>query len=155
MVRLRSINAIADDGASGAKADSPFALVLEMGYQVLQPGYVITPSFDLYNEEGVCVFVTADADPDWYRRPKALGRYVSRVTVPGNFLREGTLIVDASISTADPVTVHAYEREAVAFRVIDSGARYSMRGTHAARVRGVVRPRLDWRTNLRDEFPVA
>jgi lipopolysaccharide transport system ATP-binding protein len=80
-----------------------------------------------------------------------VGQYVSRVTVPGNFLSEGTLIVDAAISTMETTTVHAHEREAVAFQVIDSIDGDSMRGDYGGAMPGVVRPRLDWRTSLQEE----
>jgi lipopolysaccharide transport system ATP-binding protein len=108
-----------------------------------------------YNEEGVCVFVTADTDPEWRRRQKPVGRYVSRVTIAGDLLNEGTLVVDAAIRSIDPVTVHAHEREAVAFQVVDGIDGDSMRGDYGSVVPGVVRPRLDWRTNLQEELPAT
>jgi lipopolysaccharide transport system ATP-binding protein len=155
VVRLRSVSVIADDGASRATVDIRLPVVLEMAYDVLQPGYVPIPNFHLYNEEGVCAFVTAATDPEWRRRPKPVGHYVSRVTIPGNFLSEGTLIVDAAISTMDPATVHAHEREVVAFQVIDSIDGDSMRGDYGGSVPGVVRPRLDWQTIVEDEPSTA
>ena len=155
VVRLRSVSVIADDGASSATVDIRRPVVLEMAYDVLQPGYAPIPNFHLYNEEGICVFVTADTDPKWRRRQKPVGRYVSRVTVPGNFLSEGTLIVDAAISTMDPVTVHAHEREAVAFQVIDSIDGDSMRGDYGGSMPGAVRPRLDWQTIVENEPSTA
>jgi lipopolysaccharide transport system ATP-binding protein len=155
VVRLRSVSVIADDGASRATVDIRLPVVLEMAYDVLQPGYVPSPNFHLYNEEGVCAFVTADTDPEWRRRAKPVGHYVSRVTIPGNFLSEGTLVVDAAISTMDPATVHAHEREAVAFQVIDSIDGDSMRGDYGGSVPGVVRPRLDWQTIVEDEPSTA
>ena len=146
VVRLRSVSVIADDGAPRETMDIRRPVILEMAYEVLRPGYTLIPNFHLFNEEGICVFVTADSDPDWQRRTKSAGRYVSRVTVPGNFLSEGTLVVDAAISTMDPATVHVHEREAVAFQVIDSIDGDSMRGEFGGTVPGVVRPRLDWHT---------
>lgn len=148
VVRLRSVGVISNDGAYGAATDIRRPVTLEMAYDVLQPGYIPVPNFHLYNEEGICVFVTGDTDPQWRRRQKPAGRYVSRVTIPGNFLSEGTLVVDAAISTIDPTTVHAHEREAVAFQVIDSIDGDSVRGDYGGAVPGVVRPRLEWRTSL-------
>jgi lipopolysaccharide transport system ATP-binding protein len=109
----------------------------------------------LYNEDGICAFVTADNDPEWRRRPKPPGRYVSRVRIPGNFLSEGTLVIDAAISTMDPVTVHVHEREAVAFQVIDSIDGDSARGQYGGAIPGVVRPHLDWRTLAEEELPAT
>jgi lipopolysaccharide transport system ATP-binding protein len=146
VARLRSVGVVGDDGAFHATADIRRPVVIEIVYDVLLPGRSPVPNFHVHNEEGICVFVTADTDPEWRGRPKPVGRYVSRVTIPGNFLSEGTLIVDAAISTMDPATVHAHEREAVAFQVIDSLDGDSMRGDYGGAVPGVVRPRLDWHT---------
>ena len=46
--------------------------------------------------------------------------HFSTAWIPGNLLAEGTLIVGAAISTMDPVRMHFYERDAVAFQVMDS-----------------------------------
>ena len=75
--------------------------------------------------------------------------------MPGNFLSEGTLVVDAAISTMDPVTVHAHEREAVAFQVIDSIDGDSMRGDYGGSIPGVVRPQLDWQTIVENKPSAA
>lgn len=155
VVRLRSVSVIADDDVPSATVDIRRPMMLEMTYDVLQPGYIPIPNFHLYNEEGICVFVTGDNDPEWRRRRKPVGRYVSRVTVPGNFLSEGTLIVDAAISTMDPAMVHAHEREAVAFQVVDSIDGDSARGDYGGSVPGVVRPRLDWHTVVEIEASTA
>jgi homopolymeric O-antigen transport system ATP-binding protein len=146
VVRLRSVNVLADDGTTSATADIRRPVTLEMSYDVLQPDYIPAPNFRLYNEEGVCVFITFDTNPEWRWRTKSVGRYLSRVTIPGNFLSEGTLIVDAAISTMDPATVHALEREAVAFQVIDSIEGDSTRGDYGGTVPGIVRPLLPWQT---------
>jgi len=155
-VRLRSVSVIAEDGIPSATVDIRRPVTLEMSYEVLLRGYIPAPNFRLYNEEGVCVFITFDTDPEWRRRTKPVGRYVSRVTIPGNFLSEGTLIVDAAISTMDPATVHALERDAVAFQVIDSTDGDSTRGDYGGTVPGIVRPLLPWQTVEIDEsLPTA
>jgi lipopolysaccharide transport system ATP-binding protein len=46
----------------------------------------------------------------------------------------------------DPVTVHYFERDAVAFQVIDSLDGNSARGDYAGPMPGVVRPLLKWST---------
>jgi len=153
VVKLRRVSVIADDGSCREAIDIRRPVALEIAYQVLQSGHVLVPNFLLYNEDGICAFVTADNDPEWRRRPKPPGRYVSRVRIPGNFLSEGTLVVDAAISTMDPVTVHVHEREAVAFQVIDSIDGDSARGQYGGAIPGVVRPHLDWRTLAEEELP--
>ena len=145
-MRLRSVSVISDDGTCSATVDIRRPVILEIAYDVLQHGCVPVPNFHLYSEEGICVFVTGDTDPELSRRPKPIGSYVNRAIIPGNFLSEGTLIVDAAISTLDPAAVHAHEREAVAFQVIDSIEGDSMRGDYGGSLPGVVRPHLHWQT---------
>ena len=146
VVRFRSVSVIAHDGVSRAAVDIRYPAVLEMVYDELQPDHVPVPNLQLYNEESICVFINGDTDPEWHRQSKQVGRHVSRVTMPGNFLSEGTLILDAAISTLDPVTVHVYEPEAIAFQVIDGIDGDSLRSDYGAAVPGVVRPHLQWRT---------
>jgi len=92
-----------------------------------------------------------DLSPEWRRRPRPVGRFVSTAWIPGNFLSEGSLIVQAAISTMDPVVVHFDERDAVAFQVIDSLDGDSARGDYAGSVPGVVRPLLRWTTRFDED----
>lgn len=146
IARLRRVSVLAEGTTPSETIDIRRPVVLEMAYEVLQSGHMPVPNFHLFNEEGICVFVTADTDPMWRHRPKPVGDYVSRVTIPGNFLSEGTLVINAALSTLDPVTVHAHEREAVAFQVVDSIEGDSLRGDYGGAFPGVVRPHLCWKT---------
>ena len=71
------------------------------------------------------------------------------MNVPGNFLAEGTIFVTAAISTYLPLQVHLQERDVVAFSVIDSLEGDSMRGDYAGVLPGIVRPDLDWETEVK------
>ena len=95
----------------------------------------------------MCVFIAGDHDPEWQRRARVPGRYTTTAWIPGNFLSEGTMVVSAAVSTMDPVTVHFFERDAVAFQVIDSLDGDSARGDYAGPFPGVVRPLLKWSTS--------
>jgi lipopolysaccharide transport system ATP-binding protein len=54
---------------------------------VLQPGHVLVPNFGFKSDAGVGLFLTHDRDPAWLRRPRPVGRHISRVWVPGHFWR--------------------------------------------------------------------
>ncbi|HEX8458779.1 MAG TPA: ABC transporter ATP-binding protein [Pyrinomonadaceae bacterium] len=123
---------------------------IEVEYEVLTPGYVLVPNLHFYNEEGVYAFVIADLEPAWRNRPRPAGRYLSTAHIPGNLLSEGTLFVGVALSTFNPEIVHFYERDAIAFQVIDSMDGDSARGDYAGPMPGVVRPLVDWRTQLLD-----
>jgi lipopolysaccharide transport system ATP-binding protein len=101
----------------------------------------------------VCLFIVNDQHGDWGHRPRPVGRIVSTVEIPGNYLAEGPIIVRAVVSTMDPVTVHFSEDDVVAFQVVDSLDGDSARGAFAGAFPGVVRPLLEWTTEL--ESPAA
>jgi lipopolysaccharide transport system ATP-binding protein len=119
---------------------------IEMEYDVLKPGYIVHPNMYLYNEEGVCVLGSQDMDSQWRGRLRPGGRYVSTVTIPGNFLAEGMLYVDANMNTLEPFIFQYQCRSAVAFLVTDTLEGDSARGHWTGHMAGVVRPMLEWTT---------
>lgn len=144
IVRLLAVRVRTEDGAIADAVDIRKPVGIEMEFEVLNPGRVLVPNYTFFNEEGIEVFVAADTDPIWRRRPRPGGRYLSTAWIPGNLLSEGTIIVGAAISTMDPVEVHFYERDVVAFQVVDSLDGDSARGDYAGPMPGIVRPLLRW-----------
>jgi lipopolysaccharide transport system ATP-binding protein len=143
IVRLRAVRVCNGKGELATALDVREPVQLEMTYEVLAPGHVLTPNFHFYNDEGICVFISADVANVRERQP---GTYVSRAVIPGNFLAEGSLFVGAAVSTLETSTVHFFERDIVAFQVVDSMDGESARGAYAGAFPGVVRPRLAWET---------
>jgi lipopolysaccharide transport system ATP-binding protein len=146
IVRLCSVRVRSPEGHTIESLDIRRPVGVEMVYQVLKSGSVLVPNFHFYNGEGVCVFIAQDNDPFWRRKPRPVGRYVSTAWIPGNYLAEGTLIVGAAVSTHNPVIVHCFERDAVAFQVVDSFDGDSARGDYRGPMAGIVRPILKWQT---------
>ncbi len=144
IVRLRSIHVRTEDGQICETIDIRSPVGVEMGFEVLEPGHVLVPNYHFMNREGICVFVAPEHDTEWKRRPRPMGRYVSTAWIPGNFLAEGALIIGAAISTIDPVTIHFFERDVVAFQVVDTLDGDSVRGDYAGPIPGTVRPMLSW-----------
>jgi lipopolysaccharide transport system ATP-binding protein len=151
IVRLAAVRVCTEDGVFSDALDIRRPIGIEMEYEVFQSGHVLTPNYHFYNEEGVYAFVAGEADPAWTGRLRPVGRYISTAWIPGNLLSEGTLFVGAAISTMDPVVVHFYERDAVAFQIIDSMDGDSARGQYAGPMPGVVRPLLQWSTRMISE----
>ena len=60
-------------------------------------------------------------------------------------------MVGAALSTMDPVVAHFFERDAVAFQIVDTMEGDSARGDYAGPIPGVIRPVLDWDTRLLSE----
>jgi lipopolysaccharide transport system ATP-binding protein len=143
---LRAVKVLTENGEIAESIDIRQSVGIEMEFEVLQPGHILAPNYNFFNEEGVCAFVAIDQDPTWRRRPRPAGIYVSTVWIPGNSLAEGSLIVGAAVSTMESETVHFHERDAVAFHVVDSLEGGSARGDYAGYLPGVVRPLLQWTT---------
>jgi lipopolysaccharide transport system ATP-binding protein len=152
VVRLRAVRVCTGSLETTETIDIRREVKIILEFDVLEGGHELTPNFHLFNDEGACVFITTDHDPNWRGNPRPAGRYTSEVTIPGNFLAESTLLVTVAVSTLNPVTVHAVERDAVAFQVVDTLDGDSARGEFAGPFPGIVRPLLSWTTRFE---PVA
>ena len=146
IVRLCAVRIQSEAGTVTDAIDIRRAIAIEIEYEVQRPGHVLVPNLHFHNEEGVYAFVASDLDPAWRGRPRPVGRYISSAIIPGNLLAEGTLFVGAAISTMDPVVVHFYERDVVAFQIIDTMDGDSARGDYGGPMPGIVRPLLEWNT---------
>ena len=149
ITRLRAVRVRTEDGRIPEAIDIRQPVGIEIEFDVLQPGSVLVPNYHFFNEEGVCAFVASDQDPEWRRRPRPVGSYVSTAWIPGNFLSEGSISVGAAVSTMDPTIVHFYEPDVVAFQIVDNLEGNSARGDYAGAVPGVVRPLLQWTTRYK------
>jgi lipopolysaccharide transport system ATP-binding protein len=146
IVRVCAVRVRAQDGSLADVVDIRQPVGLEMEYEVVQEGYVLMPHFHLLNEEGTHIFSANDTDPVWRRRARPTGRYTSTAWIPGNLLAEGMLFVDAAVTTLDPDIHQFTERQAVVFQVVDTSEGDAARGGWAGRMKGVVRPLLQWQT---------
>jgi lipopolysaccharide transport system ATP-binding protein len=144
IVRLRSVRVTTEEGATAGDIDIRTPVGIELDYVVHQPGHVLVPTCNFFNDEGVFLFHTSDQNPEWRRRTRIPGRYRSTVWIPGNFLAEGAVTVGAAICTMDNFAVHFHERDAVAFHVADSMDGDSARGDYGGSIPGVIRPLLNW-----------
>ncbi|HEY0347333.1 MAG TPA: ABC transporter ATP-binding protein [Pyrinomonadaceae bacterium] len=147
IVRLCAVRVRAEDGHVSDAIDIRLPVRIEIEFEVLQTGHLLIPNIHVTNDEGVLVFIAGDTDPVWRSTHRPAGRFISTALIPGNFLSEGTMIVAAAVSTMDPVTIHFFERDAVAFQVIDKFEGDSARGDFAGTFPGVVRPMLRWTTS--------
>jgi lipopolysaccharide transport system ATP-binding protein len=148
IARLHAVRVRAKDGKVADAVDIRDPVSIEMEYEVIKGGHILLPKFHFITEEGVYAFGAQDLDPIWRRRPRPAGRYVSTVWVPGNFLSEGMMFVDAYLSTIDPFIHQFGEDGIVAFQVFDSLDGDSARGDYAGHMGGAVRPLLNWSTRV-------
>ncbi|MGI9106429.1 MAG: ABC transporter ATP-binding protein [Pyrinomonadaceae bacterium] len=158
VVRLSRVRVLSETGACATAFDIRRPVYIEVVYDVLQSGHVLAPQVELYNEEGVHVFCSHDTGEEWRRRPREVGQYASIISIPGNMLSEGMLRAHVSIMSHLPITtLHAQERNVVAFQVIDHEQGDSARGDYVGPIPGVMRPLLDWTTRFdaRGHTPTA
>lgn len=147
IARLRSVRVKDDKGVTTDTIDIRHRLGIEMVYDVLSPGHAFVPYYDVFNESGLCVFMTRDLDPDWRGRPRPAATYTSTAWIPGNFLAEGYLQVGVGLFSGDHSVLHFHHGDSVAFHVIDSLDGDAARGDWDGPVAGVVRPLLTWTTD--------
>ncbi len=155
IARLRAVRVVSREGQIMETADIRKEVGIQMEYEVIKSGFVLLPHFYLYNKDGVRLFPTLDQDPTWQRRPRPEGRYVSTAWIPGNFLAEGMSLVDCHLITRHPDIVQFREAHVVTFQVIDRIGENTARGDWAGRMRGVMRPLLEWTTEFRPKTSEA
>jgi lipopolysaccharide transport system ATP-binding protein len=149
VVRLRKVRVRTNDGATTAVVDIRQPFGIEICYDVLEAGHALVPVIEFYNEAGTELFSSHETSSNWRRQPRPAGAYTSVVQIPGNLLAEGSMLGHVAIMSHFPATVlHAQERNAVAFQVVDSPAGDSARGDYIGPMPGVMRPLLRWTTAM-------
>lgn len=149
MARLSGVRVTTKEGETVDSVDIRETVCIQVEYEVIRSGYVMSSVFDFYNEKGIHMFSCVDLDPAWRKRTRPTGIYTSTVFIPGNFLSEGTVFVHSGLYTLQPYfTKQFFERDVVSFQVIDSLEGDSARGDWIDPWGGVVRPLLQWDTQL-------
>ena len=150
IVKVREIRLCIEDGTLSDAIDIRQPIYVEIEFEVSQPGHVLQPHVSFMNEEGTVLFASVDLDPEWRKRPRPVGHYVSRVTVPANFFAEGPTVIDIAMWALEPrQELQFHVRDALAFQVIDSLDGDSTRGDWTGNYVGAVRPMLEWNTEFR------
>lgn len=146
--RLRQVRLLNEDGENSSTYDIRKPVFVEIVYEVLQDNRILTPSFQLFNEEGICVFTSNDLNEKWRNETRNKGIYTSRAKIPANFLAEGNFFVAVAAATYEPLTEHFNERDVAAFLITDGMEGNSARGDFAGQMQGVVRPIFEWETDF-------
>lgn len=149
--RLWAVRVKTEDGQCTDNVDIRKPVGIEIDYEVLKPGCKFRGAIDVCNDEGVLLFIALEQDPEWRRRVRPPGRYRSTAWIPGNYLAEGTMVVNVALDTVEPYEWQFKVRQAVAFHVTDSTDGDSARGDYAGEFPGVVRPLLQWNTVVGEE----
>lgn len=146
VARLWAVRVRTEEGQYSDNVDIRRPVGIEIEYEVLKPGCKFRGAIDVCNDEGVLLFIALEQDPIWRKRVRPPGRYRSIAWIPGNYLAEGTMIVNVALDTVEPYEWQFKVRQAVAFHVTDSTDGDSARGDYAGEFPGLVRPLLKWDT---------
>lgn len=144
VARMRWIRVVQGDETVDS-ADVRRPVGIEIAFTVLGDGPPVFPKIKLLDAEGDIVFNALDTDARW-SRPTAPGDYVSTAWIPGNLLNEGFVTVDVAVCSLGAPKLHPHTGSVgeIAFHVHDPGEGDSSRGAFTGRLRGAVRPLLDW-----------
>lgn len=147
VARLRSVSVRNQRGEVADSFDVREPITVQIEFECLKAGTELMPGFSLCNEEAQVIFSSIDVGDEWYGRERPPGHYVARITIPGNMLAEGTMLINTAIRQMRPTEkLEYFLSEAVAFQVIDTLQGDSARGRYPGDLAGIVRPKLEWHT---------
>jgi len=133
----------------GGSPDDPITtrtpFVIEFEYWNLQPGAHLNLRFQLHNKDWVMVFDTAPAyELLWQERPLPVGLFRDTCHIPGDLLNNGTYSVKVFVIKDQRTRIYTHG-EILVFDVHDT---VEMRGHWYGQWQGVIRPALEWNTEL-------
>ena len=148
VARLRAVGVRNVNGQLSDQFNVSEAVIAEMTYDVIDPGYVLMPRFRLHNEQGLHLLTTLDLDDNWSKRSRPAGRFRSSITIPANFFSTGRISVAATLITRIPDRLQFRADSAVSFAIIDDMGPNTARGDWPGRFEGVIRPIFPWQTEF-------
>jgi lipopolysaccharide transport system ATP-binding protein len=144
LVKLRSVRIVDRDRNTVDYVDVRDPVGIEITFRVLRDGPPVLPKLKLV-ADGRIAFNAMDIDTRWHV-PSPPGEYATTAWIPGNYLNEGLMSVDAAVCSIRSPKLHHHVsvHEAVSFHVQDPAEGDSARGSFTGQWRGVVRPLLEW-----------
>ena len=139
--RLRAVRLLDTESKVRAVFDIQRPIYIELEYELLRTLSVFRSAVRVIAGDGTIVFTSSDsADTRWQGRPRGPGLFVSRCTIPADFLNAGGYAV--TVSADVPFVEVVFMEEAVLnFRVEQTGG---VSGEYPEGWPGVVCPRLHW-----------
>ena len=145
-VRLKSVRVVNELGRTAPEVDIREPISVEVAYWNLSDEEDFQPivSLEFSNSESTHLFTTHANHLSEISNSQGPTLIHARCRIPGNFLAEGGVFILAGVVSYQPPTVHAVERDAVAFHVLDPSEGDGVRGAYPGDFPGVVRPMLEW-----------
>jgi len=149
VTRLRAVRIRRKSGVVSDVVDIHDPIGLEMEFEVLEPGYMLFPYYNVFNQDGVRVMSVVDKDPNWQGIARMPGKYKTTAWIPGNLLSEGTFFVDVAMRAPEMKIRHFIEKQVIAFQVVDDLSESGARGVgFGGKMSAVIRPLLEWETQF-------
>ena len=120
------------------------AIGIEICFEILRPGKLILPEFQVVNAASEVLFTSIENRTGWDINPREAGVYTSTGWIDGNILSEGRYSINTSLSTPAPRNCYLTENEALYFQVIDPLEGDSTRCDYGTQPVGSISPRLHW-----------
>lgn len=141
VAKLRAVRVLNEHGQARYYQNMDQSITLELEFWVRRPNSELNPSFQIYNQEGICLFAVSNLhDSEWESRLFETGLYRSVCCIPAHYLNEGQHYVSAII-LKDKKKLEVVMENIVSFFVHDHAA---ARGGYTGTWIGVVRPLLPW-----------
>lgn len=145
-VRLRSVRIV---NAAGAQIGAPVShepMGIQMTFDVLEEGHILSPYITVVSEAGIDLFSTSSTDESETTVERKRGRYITTAWVPADLLAEGTHYVRVVMRSIKRKGRPFSERDVIAFTVVDESEAGPGASWWEGRVSGIIRPKLNWST---------
>lgn len=119
-IRLQTIRIRTENGRIATSLDARSPFTIEIGYRILRPVSNLRVGFRLMAHDGTVVLSSTDADSTADEVKRQPGTYVSRSTIPGNFLNYGPYFLSVGSDTP-MIQSHFLIDQGLAFRVEHTG----------------------------------
>lgn len=144
-VRIRRICVHPADSTDNPTLTVRTPIEMEFDYWNLTPGARLNLSIHMLNQHQIMVLDTSPIfEPIWHGKPLPAGLFRSVCQIPGDLLNNGMYSLEVLVVRNQGEVVF-HQRDAASFEVADDP---SSRDTYMGEWEGVVRPRLDWSTEL-------
>lgn len=139
-VRLSAVRVCNHECSVANMLDVRFPFSVEMEYHILRPAANLRLGLRILTHDGTVVFSTRDLDDGKEEQVRIPGVYISRCTIPGNFLDYGHYFVSFG-ADSPKIQSHFALDQALAFQIEPTGGV----GGHVADGRsGLLRLQLPW-----------
>jgi lipopolysaccharide transport system ATP-binding protein len=125
-------------------------VIIEAEFTITDDNTKVSPSFHLLDNFGTCIFASFNGPSatinydKYFGATLSKGRYVTRMSIPGNFLNEANYKISAFLVPPDTSNM-SIAPEVLEFKVIDTG---EMRKEYTGDWIGQIRPKLHWSTEF-------